>query len=238
MVKKQDMTLCLNCGVELDEGFIVCPLCGKDPHKRAEQESLSDNYPSDIIHLQKIENKRYLWELSGIIAFSGIAGCTIIDLIISRKLGWSLYSDISISAAWVILTFYQFAFKRTLIMAGALLGTILGALFLIDRVDNVRNWFFPVGFPLTVAVFIAAGTVIFLYRKIHLKGLNIIASSIIVLSGLCIITEFILDRYFKGIADLRWSLIIAVSIIPVALVFFFYHYRLKKGLHLDSFFHI
>jgi hypothetical protein len=48
----------------------------------------------------------------------------------------------------------------------------------------------------------------------------------------------ILDEYLNGVVDFRWSLIAAISILPVALIFFFYHYRLKKGNRLDSFFHI
>ena len=106
------MTICVNCGVELDDGFKICPLCGKDPENKIEQEHISDNYPSDIIQLQKKENRRYLWEISGIIAFSGIAGCTIIDLLISKELKWSLLSDVSILTAWVILTLYQFAYTK------------------------------------------------------------------------------------------------------------------------------
>src|SRR5665648_290491 len=101
------MTLCVNCGVELDDRFKICPLCGKDPVNKGEEEHISNNYPSGILQLQKKENRRYLWELSGIIAFSGIAACTIIDLLISKGLKWSLLSDISISTAWVILTLYQ-----------------------------------------------------------------------------------------------------------------------------------
>jgi divalent metal cation (Fe/Co/Zn/Cd) transporter len=71
-----------------------------------------------------------------------------------------------------------------------------------------------------------------------LRGLNIIASIFIALSGFCIVTEMVLDKYFNGAVDIRWSLIVSVSILPVALVLFFYHYRLKKGNRLDSFFHI
>jgi hypothetical protein len=66
--------------VELDDGLKICPLCGKDPEKREEQEQISGIYPSDIIQLEKKENRRYLWELSGIIAFCGIAVCTILDM--------------------------------------------------------------------------------------------------------------------------------------------------------------
>jgi ABC-type transport system involved in cytochrome c biogenesis permease subunit len=232
------MTICINCGVELDDGLNICPLCGKDPVNKGKEEHISNNISSGIIQLQRKENRGYFWELSGIIAFSGIAVCTILDLIISKRLSWSLFSDVSICAAWVILTLYQFAYKRTLIVVTFLLLTILAALYLIDLIATGREWFFPVGLPVTIALFISAGTIIILYRTIHLKGLNIIASAFIVLSGYCIITEVIFDKYLKGFVDLQWSLIVAVSILPVALVFFFYHYRLKKGNRLDSFFHI
>jgi hypothetical protein len=232
------MTICVNCGVELDDGLNICPLCGKDPGNIGDREHVSNNYPSGIIQLQRKENRRYLWELSGIIAFSGIAVCTILDLLISKGLKWSLFSDVSISAAWVILTLYQFAYKGTLVIVSLLMLTILAALFLIDLIATSREWFFPVGLPVTITAFIAAGTVIILCKAAHLKGLNIIASSIIALSGFCIIVEMIFDEYLNGIVNIRWSLIVAVSILPVALGFFFYHYRLKKGNRLDSFFHI
>jgi hypothetical protein len=232
------MTLCVNCGVELDEGLSICPLCGKDPGKKVEEEHKSKNSPTDIIHLQKTENRRYLWELSGIIAFSGIAACTIIDLLISKELKWSLLSDISIATAWVILTLYLFAYKRTWIIVTLLLITVLTSLFLLDLIAAGGSFFIPLGLPVTIAVFVSAVIIILLYKSVHMNGLNIIASGFIVLSGFCILIEIIIDKYADGIVDFRWSLIVAVAVLPVALVLFFYHYRLKKGNRLDSFFHI
>jgi peptidoglycan/LPS O-acetylase OafA/YrhL len=232
------MRICVNCGIELDDGLRICPLCGKDPENKGEQEHIPENYPSDIIQLQKKENKRYLSELSGIIAFSGIAVCTIVDLLISKGLRWSLFSDVSIAAVWIILSLFLFAYKRPLILAAFLMLTVLAALFFIDLIAAGQEWFFPVGIPVTITAFIAAGVIIILYRAAHFKGLNIIAAALIILSGFCIITEMILDEYLNGFVDLRWSLIAAISTLPVALVFFFYHYRLKKGNRLNSFFHI
>jgi Family of unknown function (DUF6320) len=232
------MTLCLNCGVELDNGFKICPLCGMDPGEKSEQEQISDNYPSGIIQLQKKENRRHLWELSGIIAFSGIAGCTVIELLLSKELKWSLLSDVSILTAWVILTLYQFAYKKTIAIVTFLMLTTLAALFFIDLIAPGRKWFIPAGLPVTIAVFTSAAIIIILYKSAHLHGLNLIASALIILSGFCIITEMVLDKYLSGLVDMRWSFIVAVSILPVALVLFFYHYRLKKGNRLDSFFHI
>src|SRR5512137_1835903 len=98
------MTLCVNCGVELDDGQKICPLCGKEPEKKIEQEQVTNSYPSGIIQLQKKENRKYLWELSGIIAFSGIAVCTILDLLTGKGLNWSPFSDVSLAAAWIIMT--------------------------------------------------------------------------------------------------------------------------------------
>lgn len=232
------MVICVNCGVELDDGLKICPLCDKDPGKKEDNVYYSGNSPSGIIQLQRTENKKELWELSGIIAFSGIAICTIIDLIISKGLRWSLFSDVSISAAWMILTIFQFAYKRVLTLFILLMPVILAALFFIDLIDTGREWFFIMGLPETVAAFITAGIIITFYKVAHLKGLNLIAAAFMVLSGFFIITEIILDKYAYGTMNIRWSLIVAVSILPVALVFFFYHYRLKKGRRLDSFFHI
>jgi hypothetical protein len=232
------MIICANCGVELDDGFKICPLCGQFSGINARQEQPAQSYPSDIIRLHRKENRKHLWELSGIIAFSGIAVCTIVDLLISKGLKWSLFSDVSILTAWIILTLFLSASKRMEILIPGLILTVTGALLAYDLISPGRKWFFPVGLPLTIAAFIAAGTVVALHRAANFKGFNIIAAALVVMAGFCIISEMILDKYLTGSIDLRWSLIVAISVFPVALIFFFYHYRLKRGNQLDSFFHI
>jgi Family of unknown function (DUF6320) len=232
------MTICAHCGVELDDGMKICPLCGMDMEKNEDQEYVSNNYPSDIIKLQKKEKKRFLWELSAVIAFSAIAVCTLVDLLVSKGLKWSLYSDIPVSAIWVILTLFRFAHKRIILLVLSILMIILTALFLLNLISPDKQWFFPVGLPVTLAAFLAVSIVLALYRAARFKGLNIIAAALVVLSGFCIVLEFTLDLFLNGVVNLRWSLIAAVSVIPVALIFLFYHYRLQKGKRLDSFFHI
>ncbi len=232
------MTICVNCGIELDDGLKICPLCGKHLENSGEQEHIPENYPSDIIQLHKKENRKHLWELSGIIAFSGITVCTIVDLLINKGLRWSLFCDVSILAVWIFMTISLYVHKRTLIFIALQMLTILASLFFIDLIATGPEWFFPVGLPATIAASIAMVAIVILYKAAHFKGLNIIAAALIILSGFCIILEMILDEYLNGVVDFRWSLITAISILPVALIFFFYHYRLKKGNRLDSFFHI
>ena len=232
------MKICINCGVELDDGMNPCPLCGRDPAEKADEKDVPDNSPSAIIRLQRKETRRHLWELSGIIAFSGIAACTIIDLLLTGNLRWSLYSDVSISAAWIIVSLFLFFHKKPFILALLVMLTILTVQFFIDLITGVKGWFFPIGLPVTISAFLASAVILALYRAAHFKGLNIIAAAFLILSGFCIIIEMSLDKHIHGNVDLRWSLIAAVSILPVSLIFFFYHYRLKKGNRLDSLFHI
>jgi hypothetical protein len=232
------MSICVNCGVELDEGLAVCPLCGRYPGKNGDEDHSVDNYPSAIIHLHKKENRKHLWELSGIIAFSGIAVCTIVDLLVSKRLGWSLLTDVLISGAWITLSIFLSFYKRAFALTGFLLITILTVLFLTDTITNGTAWFMPVGLPVTVAVFIASASVVAIYKVARVKGLNIVASALIIVSAFCVVLEIVLDLFLRNKIDLRWSLIAAVSILPVALVLFHYHYRLKRGNRLDSFFHV
>ncbi len=43
------MALCVNCGVELDEGLKICPLCGKDPSDLTGQEPVPDCYRKSVV---------------------------------------------------------------------------------------------------------------------------------------------------------------------------------------------
>lgn len=234
------MSYCTNCGVELDEGLTSCPLCGFTSEKKDNAESMdqSEHYPSDIILLYKKETRKHIWELSGVISFSGIAVCTIVDLVIHKRLSWSLFADTSILASWICLTLILLAFRKYFIIVPGLLLTILTMLFLFDIFSPPLNWFFGLGLPITFALFIAITIIILLWKVAHFKGFNILAIAFLVLSGFCIVSEVFIDKCLFNKIDIRWSVIVAVSILPITLVLLFVHYRMNKGKRLDSYFHV
>src|SRR5512133_2380560 len=110
------MTICVNCGVELDDGLTLCPLCGNDPFKEGQQERSDINYPSEIIQLQRKEIRMSLWELSAIIAFSAVAVCTLVDLVITKRLGWSLISDVFVVGVWITFTLFLHAYRKAFVI--------------------------------------------------------------------------------------------------------------------------
>ena len=232
------MNICINCGVELEEGLKQCPLCGKNQDEPADVKAETMNYPSDIINLHKKETRKHIWELTGIIAFSGIAVCTIVDLVIGKGIKWSLFADVSIISAWLFLTFILLKIRNAWILITGLSATALLMLLMFDLISAKDNWFLPVGLPITLSATFFVCLVVVLYRYARFKGFNILAIIFLSAAGFCILTEIILDKYMRGYVDVHWSLLAAVSILPIALVLFYVHYRMKKGNKLDSFFHI
>jgi hypothetical protein len=234
------MAYCTNCGVELDEGIITCPLCGFGPASAETRQKVekSEYYPSDILLLYKKENRKHIWELSGIITFSAIIVCSIVDYVIKGKLTWSLFADTSVLASWIILTLILLTFRRYFIIIPGFLLTILATLFLFDLFLPPLNWFYGIGLPVTLAFFAALSIIVVLWKVAHFKGFNILAFAFIVLSGFCIVTEAFIDKYLNDKIDIHWSLIVAVSILPIALILLFVHYRMKRGKRLDSYFHV
>ena len=224
----------------MEEDLSSCPLCGFIVGKANITEIIdkSEHYPSDIILLHKKETRRHIWELSGIITFSGIVVCTIVDLVIHKNLSWSLYADTSILASWICLTLILLAFRKYFLIVPGLLVSVLTMLFLFNLISPPVNWFYGIALPVTIALFIAVIIISLLWKVAHFRGFNILAIAFLVLSGFCIVSEVFIDKYISGEVDIRWSAIVAVSILPIALVLLFVHYRMKKGKRLDSYFHV
>ena len=224
----------------MDESLSSCPLCGFTVGKVTitETRDQSELYPSDIILLHKRETRKNIWELSGIISFSGIVVCTIVDLVIHKSLSWSLFADTSILVSWICLTLILLAFRKYFIIIPGFLITVLTMLFLFNLFSPPVKWFFGIGLPVTIALFVAVSIIILLWKVANFRGFNILAIAFIVLSGFCIVTEVFIDKYLSNAVDIRWSAIVAVSVLPIALVLLFVHYRMKKGKRLDSYFHV
>jgi hypothetical protein len=221
------MNICSSCGVELENEVTQCPLCGS-----------RGNYPSQVILLHKRESRKNIWELSGIIAFSGVIACTSVDLLIGKGLTWSHYADVSILSAWVILTILLRAWKKPVIALLSLMLTLLAMLYLFDLFSGNRIWFFNLGLPLTLAAFLTIGLIVLLFKIVRFKGFNLLGSGLFASSLFCIMAEIIIDNYLFESVTVRWSLIVTVSIFPIVMILFFAHYRMKKGRQLDSYFHI
>ncbi len=242
------MKICPNCKVELDEDMETCPLCNNSLSeiKELPVELDNDNESKDLHEdfipgyekLTKIQRRKLFWELSGIILFSGIMVTLIIDLVISKGITWSKYSItvcLVLFANTTLLTFWR---NRLLIFFG---GSFIFSSLLLGLLDlyNLKiGWSIRLGIPIVCSFYLIIVVLTLLVRSAKIKGLNVLAYFFMAIGIFSLCIEGMISIYYLNAIQFTWSLILLVSMIPIAAILSFIHYRLNKGIELKRFFHI
>jgi hypothetical protein len=233
------MKICPNCGIELETGYDHCPLCHIDINTSQDSKiKAATPYPGQDQPLSPREKYHLLWELSGILHFSGIVMTLLIDIILHKHPGWSLIVLSCITASYIYITLLVFATRHLLLFLGGLLLNTLGLLFFLDLQHNGIDWFFMLGLPLGGFFVIMLGAVLLFIRLTRQHGFNVIAAISLAIGIYIMIIETSVSMHLHGQIKLSWSVIVASSILPFALFLLYFHYRLKRGTSLRKFFHI
>lgn len=238
------MPICPNCGVELAETEKNCPLCRTALHDTTERIATGATYPEkvqiteDFETLPASDKRKVFLEVFSVCSLIASLVVLAVELIISRKIWWSLYPIVSIGYIYILVCVpIFFTLHRWRVLALLVPATPL-YLFLIALVSNGMAWFLPIGLPIVLvaetALILCVVLVIFSKRK----GVNVIA---IVLSGISIICagiETVLNLYFQQRFLLSWSAVVATACLSVAVFLFYLHYRFNKGASLKKLFHL
>lgn len=240
------MINCKNCGVELDEHMNFCPVCGvpvfdQDRDKRermiSEKLAVSNRLKTEIDRLDKMQKKKFYWEVISIILVSGVLSAIILNFIIQTTLSWSLYVLAGGLAIFAYVTILSYIRNGWVAMFSLFAVNALTLLF-IDLVDQSIGWSVELGIPLlTAALFILAGVIVAI-RHTPEKGFNIIAYIFLASAIASIAVDSLVSLYIENRFDLSWSVIVFASTLPVAVVLLYIYYKLRRGTDLRKFFHI
>ena len=232
------MPICQHCGVEVEMQQGPCPLCKHPLDQAAESLLISEAGLPDTKPLSTAQKVTLFWELSTILHFSALVVTLLIDLIINKKLTWSLYTITSIVASFNFITLLCFAVKRLWIFLPGLLINALGLLLLLDLYHNGIEWFVNPGLPLAGFFVLLLGMVMIFGYRTRQRGFNIIGAASLAVGIYCILTETFISLALHEPVSLSWSVIVAASLLPFSLLLMYYHYRLKRGTSLRKFFHL
>lgn len=241
------MNYCSNCGVELEEHMIFCPLCGKHFSDETPEDEKNIHFYktrqeerllSDFKELTPTQRRRLFWQLSGMILTSGIIVTFIIDLIINKGIAWSKYSMSSCLALFLIITMFVFLKRKTVasLTGSFIITSILMVLF--DLFNKNIGWGTKLGIPLVFSFYLVVFILISLVKRSKQRGINLIAYFLIASGILSLCIEGVISLQVNNMLDFQWSVIAFVSVIPVSAILLFIHYRLRKGTDLKRFFHI
>lgn len=239
------MIICQNCGVELESNMNFCPLCGYPAETDASPEhepvhitNKTDARPTYVGRLNRPQKRKLVWEVASLILLSGVAVVTLINLILDQAITWAAYPILfSLILYGYITAFYFFTKKRWRLLASTF-GITLIMLFFIDYMHNNLQWFLSIAFPLLVAAYGIGISVYFFTRAVKFYGFLLIANIFISIGGWTLLLEALLSYKQTQQINLEWSLILLISIIPVAAILYYIHFRLKKNPDLRKFFHI
>lgn len=233
--------ICKKCLVELDVDMQVCPLCGTPVSGEAEMEAAPKVAGSAMVSEMEASERRLvqriLWQVTATLLLSGILATLIIDLSRTKSITWSLYpvviclmllSYVCVFAFWQAKTMYR-------VVAGWLLSTLL--LVLINLVFPDVRWTVGLGIPLVFVVNFTALALLTVFRITKRKGLNLLAYTFVAIAVLCLSIEAIISRYFEGVIELGWSIIVAVCLLPVSAALIFVFFRTWNNPKLQKFFH-
>ncbi|MFH0760487.1 MAG: DUF6320 domain-containing protein [Bacteroidota bacterium] len=233
------MTTCPNCGIEMEPGYDECPLCHYDLSEKSQPRKLREPaYPSLDKPLSGKEKSNLFWELSSILLFSSLIVVFLIDLMLNKQPEWSWYAMAAIAATFIYITLLVFAYRRMLVVLTGIFLTTAGLLYAIDILHEGLNWFLVPALPLVAFFFLLFGLVVRFARITSHKGLNIVAVASVAIGLYVMAIEICLGWVDGKHISLSWSVIVAASLLPFALILLYYHYRLKRGTNLRKFFHL
>ena len=224
-----------------------CPLCGEpvldkdSAYSEILQVSRSRVNREPQTQFQKLtafQQRKLVWEIIGIILVSGGLITLIIDLISHSAMTWSKYPAMICLVLFINATLTAFWNRRIILLLSA--SFIVSALLLIfiDLDAGIREWWGYAAVPWLFAAYLVLYGFIVLIGRLRQYGLNMIALILVTGGVLSICLDGIISLYVRHSFHLGWSVIVMVSILPVAAFLLLVHFRLKRGTDLKRFFHI
>ena len=214
------MSYCVNCGVELDPGAQACPLCGTpawhpDP-------SAPPYFPTNRAAVQPASKREAAILLTAMLVSVSLC-CGLLNLFLPTERPWSLYVIGAAVMLWVWFAL-PMALRRipVFLRLTADVAAIGIYVWLISIDLNGGAWFRGLALPMIGW----AGILVFLLSFLLRGGRRSILSSIALVIGaaglLAMGIEFCIDRYFRGVWQPGWSLIVLAVcvglIIPLRIV--------------------
>lgn len=235
--------VCKNCGVELEDNMLICPLCstpvtGDDGKADNRKPDLTEQ--PDFQEPRKAMNqpqKKFTWEIVSIILLSATIAAFSIDFIINKSITWSEYPVAINLAIFTYISLFVFWNVKTFIR---LIGCfVLSSFFFVslDALTSGIQWSVTLGIPLLFTGNMVAAVLIAVIRTSRYKGVNLIGYGFVAAAMQSVFVDSILSLFKTGTIHPGWSLIVVACVIPVVLVLLFVHFRLKRGRRLERLFH-
>jgi hypothetical protein len=215
------MPYCVNCGVELCAGAKRCPLCEVEvvlpDALRTPANGRGLPQKRDVV-ASAFDRSLWIRVVSVLMIIPALLS-VVFNAVFPAELTWWPYVVASLGAVWVWCV-SPFLYRRNIVPLWIATDAIalLGLLLVVDALSPNPGWFLPLALPITLCLALLTLLIVTLVWKRMLRGLNIIAATLVAMGLLFMVVEVVVDLYLKGTLRLQWSLLVMVICTPLALI--------------------
>lgn len=243
------MPFCPRCKVSLAPDTRWCPLCGENSQDSLEkipeiQKHASVSFANEVKNAEErekltpVEHRFIIFELL-CVTFGIIFVVTLSsDILFNKAITWSRFTSLSFVLLWLLAALPFVLWRSPWVLFAILAPSTILCVFLWAVFAGDYSWFLPLGLPLTLLLEgLIAGAVPLIAIQKH-RGLNTIAVLLIALAILCAGIDIFVRFFLYSSISLSWSLVVLLSVIPVAGFFFYLHYRIMNRASLRKLFRL
>jgi hypothetical protein len=218
------MKRCDNCGVEVEDDLVRCPLCRARLDEEAEEVEERDEPAQETVSHARF----WLWEVFSLLAFAAALVTFASDFAFGFDVTWSRYPLIAIGFIWLSATVLIGLAEHPVLRLLGETGAVAVFLYGLELLTPVSGWFLPLGLPITILTAALAAASALIIRKLTLSSLPAIAV-IILASGVFVVgLELIIKRYLGEQVLVSWSLVALACAIALFFLILWVNKRMRE----------
>lgn len=239
------MTMCPNCGVELDASAKRCPLCRAEIRAADEPAARAgDGYPDramdpeDFGLLSESDKAKVFVEIYTVCSLVACFVVSAVELLMDWRLSWSLYPVAAVAFLYLAVVVPLTFRARPWVILVVLGPAVFLFLFVLDVLSPGASWFAAIGAPIAFVVEAVSVACAWTIARLKRKGVNVIAYALIGVAAVCAGIETTINCNVGQSYLLSWSAVVIVTCLPIATLLFYLHYRITKQASLRKLFHL
>ncbi len=223
------MKRCKQCGVDIEDDVVRCPLCGASPDG-ADADAVADGSQgvTDIDPAERRKARFWLWEVFTVIVVAIALIVAAADFAYGFCLSWSAVPLTALAFIWIFVTAVAGLGRDIPLAYAACTIDLLLYLFVLDWLIPGDPWFVPFALPITLLVTVIGGGAAGIVRGLKLSVFQTLAVAVlsmgVSLLGLEIILFFAMDLG----SILSWSIVAFAGCLSIALLLLVINKRLRE----------
>lgn len=205
---------CIQCGVELEKGETVCPLCGLKVYHPLLENEIAETKKDRLYPAQEEAPEVSRHGILLIITFLfliPVGVCLLTDLFVNKHIIWSGYVVVSLAAVYVMICLPLWFRRQNPVIFFPIHCVALLLLALYVCLKTGGHWFLTFALPVGAALLLILETVITLLKYVKKGQLFIYGGAFIALGLTIVLIEFLLKVTFK--VPMQWWSLIPLSVL-------------------------